>query len=548
MTHQFYLIAFALLTLGSALPSCKQPSELEETSLSVSSETLSFGKDAAEQSISIQTSASSWSYLSPQEFSWFTLHSQGDQLRVSVTANTLATERTGVIAITSGGQQRRIIVRQAAGDFLLDTEATQLSFEQAGGSKSISYRSNASNVTAELSDGADWISLEQHSSSIKITVKPNEGKHKRQAKLNLLVGSIIRELTIEQQGTLNYMLPTLQFPASAAEVIRFEQARGSLLVQTPIEALQINSYRFLTNNPILPVIEYRYQAEGSQSFYSAILASTQVALFRDNPDFASYLAEQGFQKVSESSNDTEQRQTYARTGSPYELDVLFGEGGVGLELRYAGIQDKAYSTFTSLPMKLQVSRVGSPKMKLKGQTRAAIKSYEEAQQSTLDAALGVSSYDRYYVAEGKDIDGEYIRGYFFTEASKEVPVGSPYIDLLEGAQAIYKNPSLAFYEDAFGEPHLTREVIKLFADAGYAYLRKLNNGRELFYSSRDKVAYLLRAAQIDEEDVLEIQALRIDLGKPSSITRFLDQKLHLYDLQRQGGLLDRFQTYTRRQH
>ena len=66
-----------LLALLPALPSCKAQTELEETSLTVSTTTLSFASTASEQSISVQTSAESWSYLSPQEFTWFTLEQSG---------------------------------------------------------------------------------------------------------------------------------------------------------------------------------------------------------------------------------------------------------------------------------------------------------------------------------------------------------------------------------------------------------------------------------------------------------------------------------------
>lgn len=539
MIRHIYLLALAVCTLGFALPSCKQQDDIEETTLLVSTETLSFTKEAATQEVTVQTSAESWSYLSPQEFSWFTLSQSGNKLQVQVQENTLGQERTGVIAITAGGQQRRVLVKQAAGDFTLDVEPALVTFPQEGGKKTVSFHANGQGVKAELADESTWLTIEQGRDLLTLTAQPSTDKHKRQTKVNVQIGSLIREITVEQEGTVSYLLPTLQFPASAAEVIRFEQARGSVLIQTPIEILQINSYRFLTKNPNIPTVEYSYHKEGNKGFYRAMVISPNRELFEDNPDFAAFLDEQGFKKVSENKSAEETRITYSKDGSPYQLTALYGDGGVGLEFLYIGKQDKEYKTFAELPMKLQISRTGSPSMKILGASREDIRKYEDELKSTLDESVGVKAYDRFYVAEGKDIEGEYIRGYFFSEVSKEVPEDSPYLNHLEGSQALYKNPSLAFYADAFGERHLTREVTKLFTDAGYPYLRKLANGREVFYSQRDKIAYVLTNARIAKEDVLEIQALRIDLGLPSSIKRKLNYKTHLLDEQRQEALLTR---------
>lgn len=539
MTRPFYLLVLALLSLCVTLPSCKQQDDIEETSLTVSTETLTFGQEASEQEVTVQTTAEHWSYLSPQEFSWFTLSQTGNRLKVSVTANTQGVERTGVIAVTSGGQQRRILVKQSAADLTLDLQPARVLFPQTGGERAVSFHSNGQGVKAELADQVDWLTIEQGADRLTLRAQPNPDKHQRQTKVNVLIGTLLREITVEQEGTVSYFLPLLQFPSSAADVIRYEQARGSILVQTPIEVLQMNSYRFLTTNANIPIVDYSYYEEGSRSFYRAVIISKHRELFENNPDFATFLETQGFTKVSEEKSPEETRIGYVKENCPYALNALYGDGGAGIELVYVGQQKEAYATFATLPMREQITRLGSPSMKVMGASREDVRKYEEGQGSTLDANNDNPAYDRYSVAEGKSIEGEYVRGYFFTEVTEETPAGSPYLDHVEGVQAIYGTPSLAFFADDFGEPHLTREVTKLFTDAGYPYLRKINSGREVFYSQRDKLAYLLKSGKIEGKELLEVQVLRVDLGMPSRIARLFDYKGHLLDEQRQVILLER---------
>ena len=197
-----------LLALLPALPSCKAQTELEETSLTVSTTTLSFASTASEQSISVQTSAESWSYLSPQEFTWFTLEQSGAQLKVKVKANTEARERTGVIAISSGGQQRRVLVKQAAAEATLTAELNRIELPQEGGTRTILLTSNGEAIKAELATTSNWLSiLEVSPAKLVLQASPNKEQAARSAKINLSLGKSLRELEVVQQGTLSYYLP-----------------------------------------------------------------------------------------------------------------------------------------------------------------------------------------------------------------------------------------------------------------------------------------------------------------------------------------------------
>ena len=83
-----YRLLHTLLALMLLVPlSCKQQSEVEEPSLELSATTLTFAKEAGEQSLTIMTNKDTWSAFSPQENTWIALTQEGQTLRIRVRAN-----------------------------------------------------------------------------------------------------------------------------------------------------------------------------------------------------------------------------------------------------------------------------------------------------------------------------------------------------------------------------------------------------------------------------------------------------------------------------
>lgn len=124
MKHLLNLLgALALLLL---LPSCQGQSDVEEATLDLSTESLTFAKEASEQTVTISTNRDTWMAFSPQEASWITLRQEGNTLHVKAEANEMGRERTGAVIVNAGGTQRRISVRQSAADILLQPETTQI--------------------------------------------------------------------------------------------------------------------------------------------------------------------------------------------------------------------------------------------------------------------------------------------------------------------------------------------------------------------------------------------------------------------------------------
>ena len=63
-----------LSALLALLPACSPQSDVEEATLDLSTETLTFAKEASVQTLTVSTNKESWSALSPQEATWLSSH------------------------------------------------------------------------------------------------------------------------------------------------------------------------------------------------------------------------------------------------------------------------------------------------------------------------------------------------------------------------------------------------------------------------------------------------------------------------------------------
>ena len=76
-------------------------------------------------------------------------------------------------------------------------------------------------VKAELASAVDWLTIDKVTpTAIVLTAKESKEKVKRSVKVNLTVGTVIKEIEVTQEGIMYYVLPYLKFPASLPEVIR----------------------------------------------------------------------------------------------------------------------------------------------------------------------------------------------------------------------------------------------------------------------------------------------------------------------------------------
>ena len=170
-----YRLLHTILALLLLLPiSCKQQTEVEEPSLELSATTLTFAKEAGDQSITIMTNKGSWSAFSPQENTWITLTQEGQTLRVHARANDQGQDRQGAVLINAGGLQRRVTIRQSAAEAYLDIATPLVAFSTEGGEQQITYTTNVDAVKIDLPASLDWLSIKRQThSGFTLVAKPN---------------------------------------------------------------------------------------------------------------------------------------------------------------------------------------------------------------------------------------------------------------------------------------------------------------------------------------------------------------------------------------
>lgn len=515
-----YLLGCLALLLS--LPACKDNVDVEEATLELSTQTLTFAKDGAEQSVTVSTNKDSWSAFSPQEDNWVGLKQEGNTLKVKVPANPQGQDRTTSIIVNAGGLQRRIAVRQSRADASLEAEGKVI-FSSEGGKKLVSFKSNVAKVGVELAVATDWLSIEeQTTSSFTLVAKKNTEKGKRTAKVNLTLGTTIKEIDVEQEGNNPYVLPLLDFPSDLYTVLRYEQSRGNILLKTEEGAEGDPShYRFLTKDKVFPFIQYEFSDPLSPGFSVATLLCLDQTLTKDNADFEAFLADYGFKRTK----GNEQSVLYSNSKHPIQLLVSHFTGGSKLQFVYTPIQPKPYKTFDKVPMTQQTPYMGHRELKIPGKSRQEIRKAEEGLQS--NRADGTpDSYDIFDVQ--KSFDGESVRAYLYIvpDPQKGIPQNDPYIDVCIGVIAFYNDLGLGYWKDQIdGEYRLTQEVYNLFVGAGYPYLGKLKSGGQAFYNEAKRQAYILSVADEGDTKLLEIQSIYANVKSGNnSVAQLLDYK------------------------
>lgn len=520
---KYLLGCLALLFL---LPACKTTEEVEEATLELSTKTLAFDKDGGEQTVTVSTNKDSWLAFSPQEGSWISLSQEGSALHVKAAVNELGCERIGAVIVSAGGVQYRITIRQTAAGVVLQPELSHVSFFRDGGRKVVHFKANTSDFQIEVAPGVDWLTVEgTNRDSFTLVAKATTEKLRRTTKLTLVSGNTAQELTVEQEGSLPYVLPLLTFPATLGEVMQYEQERGHIMVRVPDGFSSNASYRFMTRSKLIPYIEYQYSQDNDAVYYATRTQCTDITLVKDNPDFEAFLLQYGF------TRDHEEKAgkviVYAKKDFPALLSVVLGTDDAIIQTTYLAIQDKAYPTFTQLPMHRQATFLGSRPLGILGASQEEIRNQEKSWKSSLDTKISEPGYDRFIPeSTAGDREAELLRGYFYTTAGSDVPAGDRYIDHVQGLQVAYADLSLAFWRDPVGKLHLTREVMAFMAASGFPFYGSFPGGNEAFFNKKTGKAYIFSPVKEGGKQILEVQCY---YDKPSAdataITRSLTRHL-----------------------
>ena len=547
-----------LLALLLVLPACKRSNDIEEPTLDLSKNTLTFAKEASEQSVTVQTNKDSWTAFVTQG-DWLALTQEGTTLKVKAQANNQGTERTASVVVNAGGLQRVIAVKQTSGSVILEPDRALVEIPAEGKTEKVYFETNTNQVKVALGAEADWLTLTQGQNSFTVTVKANEKSSKRSAKVILTAGTATKEVEIRQAGKEFYVLPLVDFPADLTRVCAYEQGRNHILIKTPDGFINKNYYRFLTKSPVMTFIQYYFDTENAKGFAGASSVCFDTKLVKDNAEFDAFLADNGFTDKKQGKDANEIIYRHARV----DLVVTVQSNGAIIATEYQPKgQDKDYPTFSTLPMTNQTKYMGDRDMAIKGTKPEGKKKDEirkiETEQYGCELAPDVKqeNYDR-FDASKKSFEGESYRGYFYVVPSKTIPDNDKYIGMVEGTQAMYPNTTLGYWADLLGRYSLTKEAMALFEGKGFKYWKKLSNGYDAFLDKPNNQAYLMRVVpSFKGKPTIELQSSYedlsgINLGMPKggvSVETLADYKAFLKAKAREDAAAHRLMERAARGH
>ena len=527
-----YLLGCLALLL--ALPACKTQNEIEEPSLDLSVQTLTFAKEGAEQTVTVTTNKENWSAFSTNE-AWLSVEQAGNTLKVKATRNENGQLRKASVVVNAGGLQKRVAVTQSSADVIFETETPSISFSEQGEARTIKFDSNSGTAPkVELATTVDWLTISDVTArSFKLTAKPSAEQYERKAKVLLTFGTTTKEIEVRQQGTVQYVLPIIKFPAGLGEVMSEEARRGHALIQLPDGLFNSTSYRVATRSKTMTYIQYEFANKDALGFTSATTTCSDSTLIKDNAHFDAFLKDNGFNEPEYSKD--RRSIVYKSSKIPLQIKVLIKEAGTTITTTYDPRQDKECKTFSTLPLQEQIKLLGNRDLKIMGKKRDEVRKIEEGWGGTREDKLTYKYYDRFKVKN--PFETESFHGYFYVQEDKKkgITPDDEYYDVTMGVQSIFYNTELGFWMDLAGDFHLSKEVREFLEKNGFKYFGVLSNGGTAFFNKEKKLAYVLSVPKTKYEGryILEIQALYSNVeGKNNfSVQTLNDYKSYLRAMQ-----------------
>lgn len=475
---QFLLWLFAIVPL--AFISCGDDETIiEDTTLETSVASVTFTKDGGDQSITITTNAAKWIASSPVEGAWLTLTANGDQLSVKAAVNQEGVDRKSYILINAGNTAAKVEVMQSAGDATLFLGTESLSFLNVNAESRVDVVSSG-DITVEAD--ADWISVDYQPGAdfFTIGVTPTSGTEARAGKVIVTCGTAIKELVVTQDVVV---LPFFGKPneSSLVKMMEFEEARGCKVMTLP-DGFFNNAYYFMSPDPNFPQLGYAGDITGDYS--QGITATANLEL--ENAIIAA-IEKNGFVLSGG---------VYTHEVYPYALSVTKASDGITVLSTYNPIQDKAYPTFETLPMKEpQMGWTPCVEVGVHGAKYEEVVAPWEAENagtfveamSTYPATGDFAWFD---MSEEVRKTGLYARSYWIYHDQGDMPVSPDYeyFGELSSARAIYSNVELAYWTPDGSQYFMTKEFTSLLEQEGFVYLQS-SQGYEFYVLPNEEKGY-----------------------------------------------------------
>ncbi|MDD7438676.1 MAG: BACON domain-containing carbohydrate-binding protein [Bacteroidales bacterium] len=502
MKHFNYLTAFAVTLLIGLFASCTPKSdEPEEATLSLSTNAVTIPNAGGEaQAITVTTNQTKWNAISNAE--WLKTTVSGNTLTIVATPNQSGADRVAEVLVVAGTSEK-VSVIQSAADIVLEVSPANVVVTNAGETKLVSVKSNATTWTLEVDEAASaWIKRVVFKDFIQLEIAPNTGDA-REAKLYAKSGTTQKEITIQQAGKgAKFVLPYLVVNAVRYQLLSYEASQGSFLLgyteaNPGLPSWGIppagESYTFATASAAFPSVFYSFNYDTSLMEVIEYVGTIPTADVVAN-GFLDFLKENGYEDIAYTSNKVSAYHPENR----FSLEMGDSKEGIAiLHFNAPGPeQPQDYKTFDKFPYDssymLGDTQYTAPKVK-EIESKANSKVIEEKEDSS---APGYIQYIQYEVAESSR--PLHTRLYFFDNKTKD-DAGKPLNNVSEFL-AVWAEHTLGVWELKQGAFYLTKEFKALLKKEGFEFYAK-NNGNDYYYHAGKKLMVVPRGARFT--DVLD---------------------------------------------
>lgn len=139
--------------------------------------------------------------------SWIVASVSGNQINISIGANSTTSTRSGSIAVTYGGWSGSISVSQSAMECSLSTSTVNRGTPDSGTS-SVSFTTNVDNLTLSASTSSSWITPSVSNGKINIRVAANPTTTSRSGSVSVTYGGWSGSITVNQPAMSVSISPT----------------------------------------------------------------------------------------------------------------------------------------------------------------------------------------------------------------------------------------------------------------------------------------------------------------------------------------------------
>ncbi len=517
-----------LLSLGA----CKQQEEVvEETTLSLSVNALELTSEAGDHQVNILSNQPNWSYTLAQAVDWLTIQRSADVLTLSASANTSEEPRRATLLVRADDAlQRLVIVQQGVSpEFSLEAGA-QIRFSSLAGERTISLAHLGQKAKLDkLDEDASWLSVRQLKNavySLRVEAQPNAGSAERKTKVIITIADKMQEVEVVQEAQRYYMLPIMLPRLNVRGMISEEEARGSQLIRVP-GGDNLRFYHFAASahmgNPGFIEYDYAFAEDELYTKASVVYKGTERFLTSEDKvhdEFARFMTEQGFERIdrTEMSEDVSMRiptdalHYFARSVGDRRfvayITRINSQKDTRVELRHERIKDETKpieqgETFPELPLREWTEWVGSQALKIDAKKKKSdADQWEREQGSSYDteassqmSGVFYSFYKTKPTATRPEIGRGYttlIAGpYWIPGVGLNLDAKHKAIDDVEGVLAAYDKISYVYRTDEDGLRVIIPAAKKLFADAGYPWVRRQRDGADLFQNAKTRLAYVV---------------------------------------------------------